>query len=139
MRSSSKIIFYFAISAIMIQADCKKTRGIMTWYSYENNESNTGSFDNKLVVFKSVARSHDSNIPLHTKVFIPLLKGFPMNNGKLHDGYVRVDDDCRGGGCKYLDLYVGSNAQRDRYRKWMSAKCQCDADQLEITAFHRTM
>lgn len=136
MLKSSTIICYLVIFALVSQGECKKTDGIMTWYSYEDNESNMGSFDNKLLVFKSVARSHDSHIPLHTKVYIPLLKGFPMNNGQLHDGYVRVDDDCRGGGCKYLDLYVGSNAQRDRYRKWMSHRCNCDADLLKITAVY---
>ena len=121
----------------MTQVESATVRGVMTWYSFENNDSNTGSFDNTLTPFKSVARSHDSHVPLRTKVFIPLLKGFPLDNGKKHDGYVRVDDDCRGDGCKYLDLYVGSNAQRDRYRKWMSAKCDCDADQLKIIAHYK--
>ncbi len=136
MRKSSTFICYLVIFALVIQGESKKTGGIMTWYSFEDNESSMGSFDNKLIVFKSVARSRNSNVPLRTKIYIPLLKGFPMNNGKLHDGYVRVDDDCRGDGCKYLDLYVGSNAQRDRYRKWMSHRCKCDADQLKITAFY---
>lgn len=120
----------------MTQAECRKARGIMTWYSFEDNEGNIGSFDNKLTVFKSVARSKGSNLRLRAKVFIPLLKGFPMGNGKIHDGYVRVHDDCRGSGCKYLDLYVGNNSQRDRYRKWMSRRCKCDADQLKITAYY---
>lgn len=136
MHKSSLLIPFIVIFALVTQGESKKNRGIMTWYSFTDNKSNIGSFDNTLVVFKSVARSRDSNVPLRTKIFIPLLKGFPMGNGKIHDGYVRVDDDCRGGGCKYLDLYVGSNAQRDRYRKWMSAKCRCDADQLKITAFY---
>ena len=136
MHKASVLICYFVMFALVSQAESRTARGIMTWYSFENNESNTGSFDNKLVVYKSVARSHDTNLPLRAKVFIPLLKGFPMGNGKIHDGFVYVHDDCKGEGCKYLDLYVGSNAQQERYRKWMSKKCHCDADQLKIVAHY---
>lgn len=61
-------------------------RGIMTWYSFEDNGSSVGSFDNKLKTFVSVARSHNSRVPLHARLFIPKLKGFPMENGMM-DGF----------------------------------------------------
>jgi hypothetical protein len=115
-------------------AASRPVRGVMTWYSFEDNESNIGSFDNTLVAFKSVARSHGSSLRPRDKVYIPLLKGFPLHNGKKHGGWVRVDDECRGNACKFLDLYVGSEIQKERYRKWMRQKCSCDPDQLHIIA-----
>jgi hypothetical protein len=136
MSIRSMVLVYCVMFACSSQAKLHtRGRGIMTWYSFEDNESTVGSFDNKLKPFVSVARSHSSRVPLHARLFIPKLKGFPMGNGKRHDGWVRVDDECRGSGCKYLDLYVGSNAQRDRYRKWMRSRCKCDPDQLNVIAY----
>jgi len=108
----------------------------MTWYSYDDNNSNVGSFDNKLIPFKSVAMTRKNGEPkLKQKLFIPKLKGFPMGGGNVHDGWVRVDDECLGGGCRFLDMYVGSNKQRDSYRRWMKAKHRTDPDQLPIIAY----
>ena len=132
----SMAVVYLIMFVCASQAKPRKQgSGVMTWYSFEDNESIFGSFDNKLKTFISVARSHDSGVPLRAKLFIPVLKGFPMGGGKLHSGWVRVDDDCRGSGCKYLDLYVGTNSQRDRYRKWMRARCKCDPDQLHVRSY----
>lgn len=130
------VVVLFALVSHGESAHRMAGRGIMTWYSHADNSNNIGSFDNKLVPFKSVAMTRKNGKPkLREKLYIPKLKGFPLGNGKVHDGWVRVDDECLGSGCKFLDIYVGSNAQRDRYRKWMRGKHKTDPDQLPIVAY----
>jgi hypothetical protein len=51
-----------------------------------------GSHDNKLVKLVSIA---DTNSGYGTKLFIPKLKGFAIpEGGGVHNGCVRVDDEC---------------------------------------------
>ena len=112
------LVMSLAMLTVTVGAKKKCTRGVMTWYSREDNESNIGSFDNVLVPYKSAA-TIKGMMPLRAKVYVARLKGFPLGNGAVHDGWVRIVDECRGSGCRMLDLYVGSNAQRARYQAWM--------------------
>lgn len=140
MTKYSNVFFLYAVFILMFvcasQAKLRKEgSGIMTWYSFEDNASTIGSFDNTLKPFASVAVKSGGRIRMRSKLYIPKLRGFPIGNGKRHNGWVRVDDVCKGSACRYLDLYVGTNKQRDLYRKWMRARCACDPDQLMIVAY----
>ena len=102
----------------------------------DDNDSNIGSKDNTLRVFKSVATNPASKIPHGTRIHIPALRGLPLGKGLWHDGWVHVDDTCRGKPCQFLDIYVGSNKQRDMYRAWMRKRyAPRDPDMFPVTAY----
>jgi hypothetical protein len=132
-------IMFLAVSAEISARPVKKLagKGVMTWYSREDNESNIGNRDNTLVPFRSVAipSGGRGKIKVGDTLFVPKLRGLRIGNGKTHDGKVRVEDVCAGGGCKFLDLYVGSNAQRRHYQHAMGHHAHTDADVLEVTAY----
>lgn len=134
---ASLLIVLIGLLATSANARRFAGRGIATWYSREDNDSNVGSHDNRLIPFRSVAVSAASghSIKVGDRLYIPQLRGLPLGGGKVHDGLVRVDDTCAGGGCKFLDVYVGSNAQRDHYRHAMTHHAHADADQLPIQAY----
>lgn len=135
MRTFVLLAFVILFSS-PIQGKRRRFTGKMTWYSRDDNDSKIGSKDNVLNVFRSVATNPDSRIPFGTKLYIPALRGLPMGKGHRHDGWVRVDDTCRGGPCQFLDLYVGSNSQRDFYRRWILSKYKTrDPDLLPIIAY----
>jgi len=113
----------------------KRLTGKMTWYSRKDNNSNRGSRDNKLKVFKSVATKHGSRVPFGTRIHIPMLVGFPISRDVQHDGWVRVDDTCRGASCKFLDLYVGSESQKRKYMRWITNTFHQDPGVLPIVAY----
>lgn len=139
MRRFLAIIIFVILIGPPIQAKYtarRKVKGIMTWYSREDNDSNVGSKDNVLRVFKSVATVPHSGVPHGTRLFIPALRGFPMSRTQRHDGWVRVEDVCIGSACKFLDLYVGSNKQRDSYRSWMKKRHKKhDPDVFPVIAY----
>lgn len=77
-------------------------RGVTTYYmSYEGGPVGAGG--KRLVPFKSVA--------------VPL-EDFDEMEGRLVEirgfGTYRVDDGCRGGGCKDFDIFVGDDADEAR-------------------------
>ena len=130
-----RFLLFFALLLTPIQAKPRRLDGKMTWYSMDDNNSKIGSRDNMLRLFKSVATNPESDIPFGTRIYIPALRGMPLGGGR-HDGWVRVEDTCRGGPCQFLDLYVGTNGHRDFYRKWMKSKHPThDPDLFPIKAF----
>lgn len=136
MLLSRVFILTMLATSIRAKPSQKTIRGIMTWYSTEDNNSNIGAYDNTLVPFRSVARHKGSSLRYKTRLYIPLLKGFPLGKGHgVHDGWVRVEDECHAASCKMLDIYVGSNEARDRYRTWMAGRRHVkDPDQMHVTA-----
>lgn len=72
-----------------------------------------GPEDNDLVPFVSITA--DNQYKLKTKLFIEALKGMDLGNGKVHNGCVRVDDQC-GDGCSatQMDIHMGTY---DMYKK----------------------
>jgi hypothetical protein len=66
-----------------------------------------GSKGNHLTPFVSVTA--DGSFPHGTTLFVNNIKGATLPNGKIHNGCVRVDDNCGDGcGSKQLDLHVGT-------------------------------
>lgn len=142
IRIAIFLLFSFSIACACAKQSCNDDvprykevgSGIMTWYSFEDNQNSIGSNDNPLELFVSVAVRDNSNIPFRKRLFIPCLRGFRIGRD-THDGWVRVDDVCKGSRCEFLDVYVGS--QKERYRDWMRSNCACDPDQVRVTAYEK--
>lgn len=71
----------------------------------------SGAKDNPLTPFVSVA---SNDLPLLSKVFVPILQGRRLPNGKTHNGCVRVDDMLGEHTSCHLDFFLPSY---DAYRK----------------------
>lgn len=103
---------------------------VMTWYGYEDNtpcSSSLTSSGRPLIPFVSVAvpfrllKKHGGPLDYGDQLFVKFLENRKMPNGKLHTGWVQLDDMCGDGGndsyCfqsvkgkKYpnVDLYIGA-------------------------------
>lgn len=114
---------------------CRAGRGTMTWYSTRDNQGVIGNRDNRLKVFKSVAVKKQSGVYAYGRqLYIPKLKGLLLPSGARHDGIVTIEDVCVGSGCRYLDIYVGSETQKKQYRRWMRRRSK-DPDVAEVVAY----
>lgn len=91
------------------------TSGQMTFYSGNEPElgygtGTVGSHDNKLVAGKSVATPNARDYGRKVDI-----RGY---------GIVTVDDECRGGGCKEFDMYMGDRVRSsDLNRKGVENIC----------------
>lgn len=106
---------------------------VMTWYTFQDNtpcNSSASASGRRLIPYVSAAvpfrllKSKGGTLEYGDQLFLSFLKGRRMPNGKLHTGWVQIDDFCGDGGddsyCyqlvdgkKYpnVDLYLGDWTQ----------------------------
>jgi hypothetical protein len=90
-----------------------------------------GSKGNHLTPFVSVTA--DGSFPHGTTLFVKNIKGATLPNGKIHNGCVRVDDNCGDGcGSKQLDLHVGTYDLHKKLKGRLQGKSDVTKTSCEI-------
>lgn len=90
-----------------------------------------GSKGNNLTPFVSVTA--DGSFPHGTTLFVKNIKGAELPNGKIHNGCVRVDDNCGDGcGSKQLDLHVGTYDLHKKLNGRLQGKSDVEKKTCEI-------